>query len=34
MREITYKEILDNIDCGLVVFFEDDFVQPDTVENL
>lgn len=32
MREITYKEILENIDCGLVVFFEDDFVQPDTVE--
>lgn len=32
MREITYKEILENIDCGLVVFFEDDFIQPGTVE--
>lgn len=32
MREITYREILENINCGLVVFFEDDFVQPDTVE--
>ncbi len=32
MREITYREILENIDCGLVVFFEDDFVQPDAVE--
>ena len=32
MREITYREILENIDCGLVIFFEDDFVQPDTVD--
>ena len=32
MREITYKEILENIDCGLVIFFEDDFIQPGTVE--
>ena len=30
MREITYREILENINCGLVIFFEDDFVQPGT----
>ena len=32
MREITYREILDSINCGLVVFFEDDFVQPATTD--
>lgn len=32
MREITYREILENINCGLVVFFEDDFVQPGTAD--
>lgn len=32
MREITYREILDNIDSGLVVFLEDDFVYPPNLE--
>lgn len=32
MREITYREILENVDCGLLFFFEDDFVYPDSVE--
>lgn len=32
MRDITYREILENIECGLVIFLEDDFVYPQSVE--